>query len=249
MDARTTSRQRQTSEARWLTFSGSLLIAGLLVNLAAKLVHPAGSEDSHREIFAKYAASDAWVAIHLLQYVGGLLAIAGLFVLCRLFAAEGKQALLSRLAAGATIATAAVLTLLQGLDGVALKEAVDAWAAATPADEGTTLATAEAIRWLEWGVQSYFRIVFGLCFALLSIPFFADGRHRSLAWLAASAGAVSMAGGVDVGYSGLESDVGAVVDVAFAVTAASFAIAVLAVGLSSRSRPAVAADPAGLAAG
>ncbi len=43
---------------------------------------------------------------------------------------------------------------MQGLDGVGLKQAV------------MSLAGAETIRWLEWGLQSYFRVLLGLTFML-----------------------------------------------------------------------------------
>jgi hypothetical protein len=48
---------------------------------------------------------------------------------------------------------------------VALKQAVNAWASAPDAEKAARFASAEAIRWLEWGVRSYQD--FALAFALL----------------------------------------------------------------------------------
>jgi hypothetical protein len=45
--------------------------------------HPTGAEDDHAAIFKKYAASDAWEATHLAEFVLIAVALAGLLVLCR----------------------------------------------------------------------------------------------------------------------------------------------------------------------
>ena len=57
--------------------------------------------------------------------------------------------------------------VLQAVDGVALKQAVDAWASAPEADKAAGFASAEAIRWLEWGARSYQSFMFGLTLLLL----------------------------------------------------------------------------------
>jgi hypothetical protein len=49
--------------------------------------------------------------------------------------------------------TLALYGVLQAVDGVALKQVVDAWASAPEAEKVERFATAEAIRWLEWGVR------------------------------------------------------------------------------------------------
>jgi len=41
------------------------------------------------------------------------------------------------------------------VDGVALKQAVDAWASAPDVEKVARFASAEAIPWLEWGVRNY----------------------------------------------------------------------------------------------
>jgi Domain of unknown function (DUF4386) len=54
------------------------------------------------------------------------------------------------------------------VDGVALKQAVNAWASAPDAEKAARFATAEAIRWLEWGVRSYQNFALGLAFLLFA---------------------------------------------------------------------------------
>jgi len=60
-----------------------------------------------------------------------------------------------RFGAVAAVVTLALYGVLQAVDGVALKQAVDAWASAPEVEKAARFASAEAIRWLEWGVRSY----------------------------------------------------------------------------------------------
>jgi hypothetical protein len=83
------------------------------------------------------------------------------------------------------------------VDGVALKNAVDAWAAAPEQERVAGFAAAEAVRWLEWGANSFFQIVLGLTLGLLGA---AVSRTlvvgHWLGWVAAAAGACLIGGGV-----------------------------------------------------
>jgi hypothetical protein len=226
-------------EGRTLQLSGGLLLLGFLVNAVFTMFHPSGSEDDHEAIFTEYADSGAWVAVHIGQFVGVLIALAGLFVLNRALRARGAAAL-AQLAAGAAVATAATWAILQGLDGVALKQAVDAWVDAAGPEEALRFGDAETIRWLEWGFQSYFRILFGLTVALFGAAILATRLVGSwLGWLALLAGAFSIVAGIDVGYSGLESGFGDVVIYAFQLAALFFAVGMLVVA-SRRRGPAAA---------
>ena len=74
---------------------------------------------------------------------------------------EGPTAL-ARFGLVAVVLTAAAITMLQAVDGVALKWAVDAWADAPADQEGSTFAAAMALRWTEYALQSYSNIVCAL---------------------------------------------------------------------------------------
>lgn len=218
--------------------AGALIVAGMLVNAGSTLAHPAGDEDSHRAIFAEYADSDAWVTVHLGQFVGILLALAGLLVLSRAMRDAGRPVLLAQLAAAATVATAAVWAVLQGLDGVGLKEAADAWVASSGAEKSVRFANAEIVRWLEWGFQSYFRVLLGLSFVLFGVAILL-GRlvARWLGWVALLVGALSVAIGIDVGYHGLASSFQDATGMLLLIAALAFALGVLITGLrGSRQR-------------
>lgn len=217
------------SERRALAVAGALLVGGLVVNAAFTLAHPSGDEDDHEAIFAEYAASDAWVAVHLGQFVGVLLALAGLLVLYRVMRARGGATLLATFAAMATVATAGVWAVLQGLDGVGLKQAVDAWEDASGNEEATRFADAETVRWLEWGFQSYFRVLLGLTFVLFGAAILHAGTvARWLGWAAVIIGLISAVVGVDVGYNGLESGLQDALGIVFLVVALAFAVGILA---------------------
>jgi hypothetical protein len=222
---------RSVAEHSSLQLAGALLVGGFLLNLVVTLFHPSGDEDNHRVIFEKYADSDAWVAIHLGQFIAVLIALAGLVVLYRFLTFGVAGSLLSRFAVGATIATAAAFAILQGMDGVALKQAVDAWTDASGAQKAIRFDDAETLRWLEWGFQSYFRLLLGLSLVLFGAAILATRRAASwLGWVAVLAGAVSVAIGIDVGYSGLESSFQDAAGIAFLLALAVFAVGLIVSG-------------------
>jgi hypothetical protein len=224
-------RAIESPERSTLRLAGGLLVGGFLLNLVVTLFHPSGDEDNHRVIFAKYADSDAWVAIHLGQFIAVFIALAGFVVLYRFLTLGVEGSLLSRFAIGATIATAAAFAILQGMDGVALKQAVDAWTDASGAQRAIRFNDAETLRWLEWGFQSYFRVLLGMSFVLFGAAILATRRTAAwLGWVAVVAGAVSVAIGIDVSYSGLESGFQDAAAIVFVVAAAVFAVGLIVSG-------------------
>lgn len=222
-----------------MRLAGGLMVVGFLVNAVSTVIHPSGEEDNHQAIFAKYADSGAWVAVHLGQFVGVLLALGGLLVLYRAMTGASQPPQLAQLGAAATVATAATWAVLQGLDGVGLKQAVDAWNSASGLERSIRLATAETVRWLEWGIQSYFRILLGLTFVLVGAVILSSRPvARWLGWAAVLTGLSSAAIGVDVGYNGLASGLQDVLGIAFLVLVIAFAVGVLATGMRQHSQPA-----------
>ena len=190
------------------------------------LFHPGGDEDTHEVIFAKYAASTSWKWVHLAQFVGVLAALGGLIVLHLVLRPRVPR--LSAFAAGLTVATAAVWAVLQAVDGITLKQAVDAWVAADGPDKAVRFADAETVRWTEWGAQSYFRLLLG---AALLLSGAAILTTRVLAgwvgWIAVLAGILSVAVGIDVAYNGLDSGAQRTAVPAFQVAMLVFSIGVL----------------------
>jgi Domain of unknown function (DUF4386) len=221
------------SERSALQLSGTLLLGGFLLNAVVTMFHPGGAEDDHAAIFRQYAESTPWVAVHLGQFVGVLLALGGLLVLYPVLRREAPR--LALFGAGATVATAVIWAVLQALDGVALKQAVDAWVDASGAEEAIRYANAESVRWLEWGFQSYFRVLFGLSLLLFGVAMVA-GRlvDRWLGWMAVLAGLLALAFGIDVGYSGLQSRFQDAVGIAFQLVVLVFVVGMFVTGLRRR---------------
>ena len=213
-----------------MTLSGALLVGGFVVNAIQRMaLHPTGEEDDHEAIFTEYADSDVWVFTHFVEFVLVLVAFAGLLVLCRALRPETPY--LALLAAGALIVTSAAWAALQGVDGVTLKQSVDAWADASGAEEATRFADAETVRWIEWGLQSYFRVLLGIAFLLLGAA--AVVSRLVPTWLGALlvvAGLLSLLVGISVGYAGLESGFQDMVGIAFQLAVLVFSVGLLVAG-------------------
>jgi hypothetical protein len=108
-----------------------------------------------------------------------------------------------------TIITASAFTILQAVDGVALKIAANTWYAIPPSEEerkAIYLGVAEGLRWTEYGLQAYYRMLSGAVSLIFGI---AIVKSTVLArWIGAvgiAAGAVGMAAGVVVAYVGFSS--------------------------------------------
>jgi hypothetical protein len=142
---------------------------------------------------------------------------------------------LALLAGGAIIATGATWAVLQAVDGVTLKQAVDAWFAASGAEKATRFADAETVRWIEWGLQSYFRLLLGVAFLLLDAAAFLSRLLPS--WLGVVlvvGGLLSLALGFSGGYEGLENGFQNPVGIAFQLVVLVFIVGLLVVSRRGR---------------
>ena len=234
-----TSAPGTRSDRELLRSSGVLLLGGFLfTTVVTVLFHPGGNEDVHEDVFARYAASGAWEWVHFAQFVGVLAALGGLIVLHQVLRPRAPR--LSAFAAGTTVATAAVWAALQAVDGVTLKQAVDAWVAADGPERAVRLGDAEAVRWTEWGLQSYFRVTLGVALLLFGATILTTRALAAWAgWVAVLAGLVSVAVGIDVAYSGLESGFQELAVPAFQLLMLVLAVGVL-VSARREREPAVA---------
>ena len=232
---RTPPARKPLSERGLLRLAGGLLTGGFLIFvLATQLLHPSGDENHHEVIFDKYAHSDVWVAAHYGQFAGVLIALGGFVVLYRALDLRGHIPVLARLALGASIATASIWAVLQAVDGVALKQAVDAWVSASAPEKAARFGDAEALRWTEWGLQSYFRLLMGLTLALFGVAVMRTALvARWLGAVATLGGVLYIATGVAVGHSGFEQPAG------FQLLFVVFVVGVLVEGIRRRD----AAEP------
>ncbi|HEX2074348.1 MAG TPA: hypothetical protein VHF92_11220 [Geodermatophilus sp.] len=138
---------RPASPTGTLRLGTALVLGGAVAEYGVTTLHPASeAPDHHSAVFAEYAASDAWIAVHLGQFAAGLVLLAGVLVLLRGLRAAGAAALLVRVGEAAAIVTGAVFAVLQAVDGVALKQAVDSLAAAPGELRAAAFHDAEIVR-------------------------------------------------------------------------------------------------------
>ncbi|MFM6848236.1 MAG: hypothetical protein ACKOVB_03935, partial [Terrabacter sp.] len=149
--------------------AAGLLVGGAVLAVVGGVLHPhTEAPNSHVAAFAEYARSTDWVWVHDLQFLSAAVVVAGFLVAGGTLRRVGAPATLVRLGNGAAAATASLIAVNMAVDGVALKGAVDAWAAAPVDDRAPRFAAAEAIRWLEWGVNSFFTVLLGLTVLLFA---------------------------------------------------------------------------------
>ena len=175
--------------------------------ILSTMIHPSGEDPfNHPLVLAEYAHSELWVGIHIGQFAGTMMVFVGGFVtIYRLLtnAESSYTSLLGLIGFALTIITASTFAILQAVDGVALKFAVDSWMASSEEEEKDLIfRVAEGIRWTEYGVNSVFRllqgtvaIVFGLAIAK-SILF-----NRWIGIGGVIIGLITLLAGVEVSYS------------------------------------------------
>jgi hypothetical protein len=152
-----------------LRLSAGLLLGGQLLYIVVTRFHAGGDANNHPAIFTAYAANGIWTAVHLGQFASMAILLAGLLALSlALDMQDGTARWAGRFGAASAAAALALYGVLQAVDGVALKQAVNAWASAPEAEKAARFATAEALRWLEWGVRSYQDFALGLALLLFA---------------------------------------------------------------------------------
>ena len=192
-------------DRKTLRLSAVLLVVGFILYVLVGLLHPDGPANNHPVVFAEYAGSASWTAVHLGQFAGMAVITAGLLVLY--FAldlrAGGAAWVVARLGAVCAAVALGLYAVLQAVDGVALKQAVDAWTSAPEAEKAARFAGAETIRWLEWGTRSYQSFMFGLTLILLGGAVAVTARlPRTLGYLMGLSGLAYLVQGWVLGSEG-----------------------------------------------
>jgi len=194
-----------------------LFLLSLIVLVISTQLHPAHENPmDNPAVFREYAQSDLWIAVHLGQFVGFLLVVGGLVALYFPLATRADAAAaVARFGLAAAVTTGASFTILQAVDGIALKRAVDAWASAPPNQQVAAFAAAEAIRWIEIGVNSLSFSLVGLTLVFYGIALMLSRVYpRWLGWLAAAAGVAHVIRGVGVSYQGFVPSIAALIGLA-----------------------------------
>ena len=159
------SNNTHTTNRKLLRLSATLLLAGILITFLAGMSHPdsAPANDDFAS-FTEYSQDADWVAVHLGQFAGMAVLIAGLLMLG--LAIDTYSETVGKLGAVSAVIALGLYSVLQAVDGVALKQVVDGWVSAPEAEKSARFASAEAIRWLEWAIRSYQSFLLGVTFIL-----------------------------------------------------------------------------------
>ncbi len=196
---------RATLASRALSLAAAAAVIGPLGYVAVTLFHPPGLEaNDHPAVFREYAMAQTWVAIHLLQLAGlvaGLVGIAGVAASVLRLPAQGR--LLALPALGLAAAGIPLAAVLQAVDGIALKRAVDAWVVAGGTAGSPGFAAARGMRWLEEGVNAVFGLTLGVAVVLVGAAMARGSAYpRWVGWLGGAIGMAVVIGAVLVAETG-----------------------------------------------
>ncbi|HET7602854.1 MAG TPA: hypothetical protein VFK36_07535, partial [Gemmatimonadales bacterium] len=102
--------------------AGMLLLAGQLLYVVITLFHAGGNANDHHAIFAAYAGSGSWTAVHAGQFLAMAVMMAGLVALFSALEGQGgAEWWMSRVGSGMAMVALALYGALQAVDGVANK--------------------------------------------------------------------------------------------------------------------------------
>ena len=189
--------------------ASALVFGGELLYFGAGQFHPGSvPPNQHPEVFAEYANSAYWGAVHMGQFMGMAVLLSGVVLLALGLAKKGGTLdSLARLAASSAVVTIGLTGVLLAVDGVALKAAANAWLAAPQADQGARLAATEAVRWLEWAGGSYQLTMLGITLILVAAQIVVTVRiPRPIGFVMALSGCAYIAQGIVVGAEGFSSN-------------------------------------------
>jgi Domain of unknown function (DUF4386) len=202
-------------QPQMLRMGSIAFLAGIVIILASTLIHPSREDPAnHPLVFAEYAEDNLWIAAHLGQFAGVMLVLAGGFVALHRLLLRSESGVASALAwfgLVAAIITASTFTILQAVDGVALKIAVDTWyvipsTADSEEEKAIAFRVAEGIRWIEIGINSYFRIFQGTVAVLFGVAIaMSKLLSKWIGGLGIFAGAATITAGVGVAYEGFST--------------------------------------------
>jgi hypothetical protein len=207
MDAREAATRQVGGDDAITTRMGAVALPlGIILIAISEIFHPAREDPmDFPAVFEEYAQSNVWTTVHLGEYFGFLLLLGGLVALYYSVSARpGAGAGLAPFGFAAAVTTAASFTVLQAVDGITLRYAVDAWASAPAPQKAAAFAAAEVARWTEIGMNSLSYFLAGLTLFLYGLAI-ALGRvyPRWVGLMAALSGAAFMYNGaVVVAYEG-----------------------------------------------
>ena len=122
-----------------LRMSAVLQLAGQVLYIVVTQFHAGGDANDHPAIFAVYAGSGIWKAVHVGQFACAAILLAGLVALPFAVSGQAGTRWTGRFGAASAVVALALYGVLQAVDGVGNKEVDDAWVSAPGDREGSAL--------------------------------------------------------------------------------------------------------------
>jgi hypothetical protein len=184
---------------------------GVVLIAISEVFHPSRQDPMNfPAVFREYASSNVWTVVHQGEYFGFLFLLGGLVALYYSVSARpGFGAGIAPFGFATAAVTAASFTVLQAVDGVALRYAIDNWVSAPASEKPAAFAAAEVARWTEIGMNGFSYFLAGLTLLIFGLAI-ALGRvyPRWVGLMAIVSGAALMYdGAVVVAYEGFVADV------------------------------------------
>jgi hypothetical protein len=230
MDAGDAAGRQVGGDATTTRIGAVALPIGVVLIAISEVFHPSREDPmDFPAVFKEYASSNVWTTVHLGEYFGFLFLLGGLVALYySVRARPGAGAGIAPFGFAAAVATAASFTVLQAVDGITLRYAVDAWASVPPSQKSAAFAAAEAVRWTEIGMNALSYFLAGLTLFLFGLAIAVGRAYPRWAGLIAVISGVALMynGVIEVAYEGF---VGSVVKLVGLLLLAvwAFAMAVL----------------------
>ena len=212
----------RTFDRTSLRLSATLLLVGQLLYVVVTLIHTGGEANNHSSIFAAYASSGSWTAVHIAQFASIAILLAGLFALFFALDAQDETARWAgRFGAASAVAALALYGALQAVDGIGNKLVDVAWVNAPEAEKAARFASAEAVRWIEWGLRGYQAFIMGLAMLLFAVAVMrTTWVPRPIAYLMGLTGLTYLVQGWVVGSEGFSQTMSNAIVLAEALGAA-----------------------------
>jgi hypothetical protein len=210
-----------------LRLGATLGIVGIVLQVVMDRLHPHQVDPNNSAaVFREYAESHDWTWVHIGQFAGTLFIILALVALARSLSRQaGVAGALGIVGAVTGVLVAAVFAVQMAVDGVALKAAIDVWAAASAADQPSAFQLAESVRWTEKGLGGFFQMLEGATLFFLGLSIALGRRYpKWLGWIGVVAGLATIGGGTVTARTGFSAAAG------FFLTPAVVLLAVFLIG-------------------
>ena len=202
---------------RSLLRTGSIaFLAGAIIAIVSTILHASTEDpDNYLLVFTTYASDESWIAIHIGQFAGVVMVFGGGFVALSRLLVQSESSIVYTLAwigLGIAIMTASAFAVLQAVDGIGNRLAIDSWIASPSDEKAITFAVAEGVRFIEIGANSYFRILQGTVALIFGIAILKNKLINK--WIGGAGvviGAVTIYAGLEVsyqGFGGLTTEIG-----------------------------------------